>query len=146
MKTKKLKLLTIFLFLLPFCAAIMGGGCEKEEDKLQPLKDKVLTIVEMNSNGCKESLKSNEIEQYIELKAEGEDQLRFIFINATINCAGLDTAFAYIQDAILKVSFLEDPSANCICNYDLECVIDSMEKRRYNVEVYVVPLRKPSIF
>jgi hypothetical protein len=137
MKTKKIKLHPFSLLLLPLCVVMLGAGCEKEEDKLQPLKDKVLTIVEMNSNGCKESLKSNEIEQYIELKAEGEDHLRLIFINATINCAGLDTAFASIQDTILKVSFIEDPSADCVCNYDLECVINSMEKRKYNVEVYV---------
>ncbi len=31
MKPKKLKLLTIFLLLLPLCVAMLGGGCEDEE-------------------------------------------------------------------------------------------------------------------
>ncbi|MCG6191388.1 hypothetical protein [Maribellus maritimus] len=32
MKTKKLKLLTIFLFLFPLCVVLLGAGCEKEVD------------------------------------------------------------------------------------------------------------------
>jgi hypothetical protein len=31
MKTKKLKLLTIFLFLLPLCVVLLGAGCEKDD-------------------------------------------------------------------------------------------------------------------
>ena len=30
-KTKGLKLLTIFLFLIPFCVTFLGQGCDKEE-------------------------------------------------------------------------------------------------------------------
>jgi len=33
MKTKKLKLLTSFLLLLPLCAVMLAFGCEKEEDE-----------------------------------------------------------------------------------------------------------------
>lgn len=33
MKTKKFKLHVITLLLLPFCAALLGTGCEKEEDE-----------------------------------------------------------------------------------------------------------------
>jgi len=32
MKNKKLKLLTIFMLLLPLCVVILGAGCEKEKD------------------------------------------------------------------------------------------------------------------
>ena len=31
MKTKKIKLLTFFLLLLPLCLVLLGAGCEKEE-------------------------------------------------------------------------------------------------------------------
>ncbi len=32
MKTKKIKILAIFLFLLPLCVALLGAGCDKNED------------------------------------------------------------------------------------------------------------------
>jgi hypothetical protein len=32
MKSKKLKLLTIFLLLLPFCTIMLGAGCEKDDN------------------------------------------------------------------------------------------------------------------
>jgi hypothetical protein len=32
MKTKKLKLLTIFLLLFPLCVVLLGAGCEKDEE------------------------------------------------------------------------------------------------------------------
>ena len=130
MKLKKNKLLIILFIALLGCI-----GCNDNEDK-SPLKDKQLTVLEMNAEGCKENLKSIEAEQYIELKAEGESQLRIKFINATINCAGLDTTYAVIYDGILKVTFFDYNLANCLCDFDLECVLDSMENRQYELEVY----------
>ncbi len=132
MKHKILKLSTVILLF-----AFIGAGCQKDE--LPPLKDKILTVSKTVSNGCKESLKSTETERYIELKAEGENQLRVKFINASLNCCpGKITSNAFIQNGILKVVFTEETPAmcNCICNFDLECVIDSMENREYNLEVY----------
>ena len=35
MRPKKLKLLTIFLFLLPLCVVLLGAGCEKEDESPQ---------------------------------------------------------------------------------------------------------------
>jgi hypothetical protein len=32
MKTKRLKLLTVFLLLLPLCVVLLGAGCEKDEE------------------------------------------------------------------------------------------------------------------
>ena len=109
-------------------------GCAKEEHT--SLKDRVLTIIETNSSGCKESLKSSDVDRYIELKAEGDNQLRVKFINAYLNCAGLDSTDAVINEGILKVVFIEDISANCMCYFDLECLIDSMENMTYKLEVY----------
>ena len=40
-----------------------------------------------------------------------------------------------INDGILRVTFIDYNRANCICNYDLECVIDSMERRKYTAKV-----------
>ena len=122
--------------MVAFLFFLFGAGCQKDEP---PLKDKILTIVEVNSTGCKKSLKSPETEQYIELKAVGNRQLKVRFINAVLNCCpGKITSNAFIQNGILKVVFIEETPAmcNCICNFDLECVIDSMENREYNLEVY----------
>ena len=122
--------------MVAFLFILFGAGCQKDEP---PLKDKILTIVEVNSTGCKKSLKSPETEQYIELKAVGDRQLKVRFINAVLNCCpGKITSNAFIQNGILKVVFIEETPAmcNCICNFDLECVIDSMENREYNLEVY----------
>ncbi len=131
MKPKIIKLSTgILLFLF------VGASCQKEKNELPPLENKILSIIETNFNGCKESLKSSETERYVELKAEGENQLRLKFINARINCAGLDTTYAAINDGILKVTFFDYNLANCLCDFDLDCVIDSMENREYNLEVY----------
>jgi len=33
MKTKKIKLLTIFLLLLPLCVALLGAGCNEDKDE-----------------------------------------------------------------------------------------------------------------
>jgi len=132
MKHKILKFSTVILLF-----AFIGASCQKEE--LSLLKDKILTVTEVNSTGCKESLKSSEIERYIELKAVGEKQLKVKFINATLNCCpGKITSNAFIQNEILKVVFAEETptKCNCICDFDLECVIDSMEKREYSLEIY----------
>ena len=137
MKQKILRLLLLFLFLSPLCFLLIETGCNDDKIELPPLKDKTLTVIETNSTGCKESLKSSETEQYIELKAEGENQLRIKFINATINCAGLDTTLAIINNGILKVTFIDYILANCYCDFDLECVIDSMEQRKYTAQVLV---------
>ena len=131
MKPKILKLSVVFLLF-----ALIGASCQDEEE-LPPLKDKQLTVSEIKSQGCKDNLKSTDVERYIELKAEGENQLRVKFINATLNCAGLDTTYAMINDGILRVTFIDYNWANCICNFDLECVIDSMEQRKYDAKVSV---------
>ncbi|WP_319229584.1 hypothetical protein [Draconibacterium orientale] len=129
MKLKILKLSLVFLLF-----ALIGASCQDEEE-LPPLEDKQLTVSEIKSQGCKDNLKSNDVERYIELKAEGENQLRIKFINATLNCAGLDTTYAMINDGILRVTFIDYNWANCICDFDLECVIDSMEQRKYTAKV-----------
>jgi len=134
MKTQILKL---SLFCLVF--ALMGASCQNKE-QLPPLKDNQLTVSEIKTQGCKENTKSTDIERYIELKAEGENQLRVKFINATLSCCpGEITSNAFIQNEILKVVFSEQTPilCNCICSYDLECVIGSMENRSYNIEIYV---------
>lgn len=128
------KILKVSTVVLLF--TIIGVACQ-DDVELLPLKDKQLTISEQQVQGCKENLKSTNIEKYIELKAEGENQLRLKFINATMNCGGLDTTSAFIQDGILKVVFVDRPIADCICYFDLECVVDSMENREYDLEVYV---------
>ena len=133
MKPKILKLSVVFLLF-----ALIGASCQDEEE-LPPLKDKQLTVSEIKSQGCKDNLKSTDVERYIELKAEGENQLRVKFINATLNCCpGEITTNAFIQNDTLKVVFIEQypGGCNCICDFDLECVIDSMEDRKYNIGVY----------
>lgn len=129
MKLKTLKLSLIFLLI-----ALVVISCQDEEE-LPPLEDKQLTVSEIKTQGCKDNLKSTNIERYIELTAEGENKLRIKFVNATLNCAGLDTTYAMINDGILSITFIDFNWANCICNYDLECVIDSMEHRKYTAKV-----------
>jgi hypothetical protein len=132
MKSNILKLSTVLLLLL-----FNGAGCEKDE--LPPLEDKQLTIVETNAQGCKDNLKSTDIERYVELKAEEDSKLRIKFTNAMLNCCpGEITSSAFIENEVLKVVFMEETPAQCDCNcdFDLECVIDSMENRSYNIEVY----------
>ena len=131
MKSEILKISLVFLLF-----ALIGVSCQDQEE-LPPLEDKQLTVSEISAQGCKHNLKSNDIERYVELKAEGENKLRVKFINATLNCAGLDTTYAMINDGILRVTFIDYNWANCICNFDLECVIDSMEQRKYTAQVSV---------
>nr|WP_320023349.1 hypothetical protein [uncultured Draconibacterium sp.] len=131
MKSEILKISLVFLLF-----ALIGVSCQDQEE-LPPLEDKQLTVSEISTQGCKHNLKSNDIERYVELKAEGENKLRVKFINATLNCAGLDTTYAMINDGILRVTFIDYNWANCICNFDLECVIDSMEQRKYTAQVSV---------
>ena len=131
MKSEILKISLVFLLF-----TLIGASCQDQEE-LPPLEDKQLTVSEISTQGCKHNLKSNDIERYVELKAEGENKLRVKFINATLNCAGLDTTYAMINDGILRVTFIDYNWANCICNYDLECVIDSMEQRKYTAQVSV---------
>ena len=131
MKPEILKLSVVFLLF-----ALIGASCQNDdEEELPPLKDKQLTVSEIKTQGCKDNLKSTDVERYIELKAEGENQLRVKFINATLNCAGLDTTLAIINNEILKVTFIDYHLANCYCDFDLECVIDSMEQRKYTAQV-----------
>lgn len=123
-------------FLLLF--ALMGAGCGKEG--IQPLKDKTLNISSMKFIGCKETLKSTSVEQYIELKAIGTNKLQVKIINARLNCCpGNIYSSALIVNQTLKINFQEETpgKCNCLCYYDLECTIDSLEKGDYYTEVYV---------
>ena len=131
MKTKILKLSTIFFFF-----SLISVSCQND-DELPALKDKQLTVLDQKATGCNTNTKSNDVEQYIELKAEAENKLRIKFVNAEINCAGLDTSAVFIVNDSLKVVFMDHNMANCICYYDLECLVDSMEQRKYKAQVSV---------
>jgi hypothetical protein len=131
----KIIILKIGAFVLLF--SMMGAGCEKE--KTISLKDKALNVSSMSYSSCKETLVSNTIEQYIELKAIGKNQLQIKFINASLNCCPEEIySNAYIKNNLLRINFREKTPAECNCNcyYDLECIIDSLEDREYTTEVY----------
>jgi hypothetical protein len=133
----------IILVTICFLSTILGPGCNNDE--LPPLNDQILNTSEINTKGCKEQLKTTNVERYIELLAENNNQLRVKFINAQINCAGIETTSASIQNGILKVFFVERSLANCICDFDLECLIGSMENRKYEMEIYThneIPITK----
>jgi hypothetical protein len=132
MKTVVLKI--SFIFLLWY---FMGAGCEKVST--QPLEDRNMNIVSTNFIGCKEESNSTLVEQYIKLEAVGKNQLRIKFINAHLNCCpGEIYSSAYITNETLKINFREATPAkcNCMCYYDVECIIDSLERREYSVEIY----------
>lgn len=51
MKSKKLKLLAIFLLLLPFCSALLGVGCEDEELPLKQVINGSWRVSKQNISG-----------------------------------------------------------------------------------------------
>lgn len=117
--------------------AIIGTQCKK--DSIQKQEDKTLNISYQNFSGCKKDLKSTSTEQYIKLEAIGTNQLHVQFINAELNCCpGKLNSIANITNETMKIIFQEETPAqcNCMCYYDMECIIDSIEKREYSVEVY----------
>lgn len=113
-------------------------GCQKNDP--DPLEDQTLSVIETINTGCKNTTKSTEEgQQSVELKAINGNQLRLTFVNAILNCCTKNIiSNASIENNILKVFFVENPPGlcNCICPYDLECVIDNMESRKYEIEVY----------
>lgn len=135
MKPKALKLICIFFVLPLFIMLVFVTGCEKDEPSFE---NRDLNILEINSSGCKSDLKSISKEQYVELTAEEGNKLRIKYTNAILSCGGdLDTVYASIYNGKLIVNFVTNPGANCLCNYDLECLIDSLENKYYDIEIYV---------
>lgn len=126
-------------FLLSiFLLATIALGCHKNDSV--PFEDQMLSVVETINSGCKNTTKSTEEEQQsIELKAINGNQLQLTFVNALLNCCTTNIiSNASIENSILKVFFAENPPGlcNCICPYDLKCIIDNMENRKYEIEVY----------
>ena len=127
-----IQILAFFFFTFIF-------GCT--EDNPESLENQSLPIVNTQFSDCKNATKSTkEDEQYIELKSVNENQLKVTFVNAILNCCpGEIFTDAIIQDNVLKVIFIETPPGglcNCLCPYDLECVIDNMQNQKYKIEVY----------
>ncbi len=52
MKPKKLKLLTVFLFLFPLCLVIIGAGCNDEELNFKNMGGLVLYNGNPSVDGC----------------------------------------------------------------------------------------------
>ncbi len=132
METTILKISAIVLL-----SSLMWAGCKKES--IQKSEDKTLNITYQNYLGCKQDLKSTSNEQYIKLEALGTNQLHVQFINVELNCCpGKLNSIAYMTNEKMKIVFQEEKPAqcNCMCYYDLECIIDSLENREYFVEVY----------
>jgi len=126
-----------FLLSVSFLVTI-AFGCHKNDS--DPLEDQTLSVIETISSGCKGTTKSTTEEpQSIELKAISGNQLQITFVNVLLNCCTENIiSNASIENNILKVFFVENPPGlcNCICPYDLECIIDNMENRKYEIEVY----------
>lgn len=125
--------------ILAFSLFIFLFGCE--EDNPEPLKNQSLPIVNTQFSDCKNATKSTkEYIQHIELESINGNQLKVTFVNAILNCCpGEIVADAFIQDNVLKVNFIETPPGglcNCLCPYDLECIIDNIQNRKYEIEVY----------
>ena len=117
-------------------ALVMVISCESKDENLSE-EYKELKVLSQQAFECKLGLKSTKSDQKIKLKAEDGNRLRLSYSNAKINCAGLDTTHAVLNNGMLSVSFIENPMADCICVRDLECVIDAMEQRKYDIKVYV---------
>lgn len=138
MKSVLLKRISTLSFVLIFLFS-----CHEREEL--PLESGQLTILESNTEGCKENLKSVGADQYVELKAESQNHLRVKFVNAIFNCCpGEIISTAFIEDDVLKVVFSEETGmCDCICEYDVECVVGSMENRNYNIEIYINGIEEP---
>jgi len=136
MKIKKVK--QAYMFFVSLGLVLIGFACEKND--LPPLDDRVLSVLEIQASDCKENLKSITVEQSVKLKAVNSTQLQLEFINGSLNCCpGEIQSSAYIEDQILRVNFHEEIPGicNCTCYYDLGCLIDSLENRRYTMEIYI---------
>ncbi len=124
------------LLLVPLLLTI-ALGCINNEPGLEGNQD--LSVVNTSSAECKNTTKSAGIwPQSIELKAVNGNQLNVTFINAILNCCTEEiVSSACIEDNILKVFFVENPPGlcDCICPYDLGCIIGNMEAREYEIEI-----------
>ena len=129
------------LALLVF--VIFAGSCGNKEES--QLGEKEFSILEFNAGDCKGNLKSTNESQYIELKAEGSGRLNIKFVNAVFNCCpGKITSSASFQNGILKIVFAEEMGAcDCICDYDVECLIGSIANGDYDIEVYINNTEEP---
>ncbi|MCG6186361.1 hypothetical protein [Maribellus maritimus] len=126
------------LILMVLLSATLPG-CNK--DNPEPFKNEKPSVLESQFSDCKNNTKSaGQQRQYILLEAVNTAQLKITFVNAILNCCpGEIVTNVFIQDDILKVVFGETPPGglcNCICPYDLECVIGDMETRNYDIEIY----------
>lgn len=129
--------LKIPFLIIALLLVIIFSGCQKDESL--PPDDQILQVTEVNSSDCKNTTKSAEEDlRSIKLKAVTGNNLSVTFVNAVFNCCpGEIGSNATIENGILKVYFNESMHmCNCVCPYDLECVIDGMQNRKYKIEVY----------
>jgi hypothetical protein len=109
MKTKKLKLFTLFLLLLPFCVVLLGAGCEKDEPDVQQADGLVLYYGNPAVDGCGWMIKIDNIEYSptnLDSKFQ-QDSLKIILyydtLNSTWNCGWRDPGYQQIK--IIDIDF-----------------------------------------
>ena len=124
----KIKLL-YFLFIL----TIIGLSCEDSK-----FPDEQFSVQDIKYGTCKPATKSV-LNEYILLSVKDEYYIDFNHINSYFNCSpGQIIIKATLVGNNIQINEYEtDPSANCICPYDLEFRIGPLQ-----YDTYVLTLKK----
>jgi hypothetical protein len=115
--------------------AIIVFGCKSDSDKIKP-EDRILTIQNSTSIGCKSVSIDDEAGEYIELQADEGNYLRISHINALFNCTPAIVLHAEVLEG--RIIYSEGDTlagSNCVCLFDLTCTIGPLEYDQYTFEL-----------
>ncbi len=123
-------------FLTTILAAFLLLGiysCENNEEKIEN-KENTLSISDFTHSNCKPNTKSLFGKEYLELEAE-DKFLKVKHINATFNCcpSKLLVNSKISNDTITINEDEKDGVCNCICTYDLDYKIGTLEYGKYHI-------------
>ncbi len=109
-------------------------SCNKEENKTIITKQGKLNVKNLSYGDCKSnSLKSTK-KEYLELIADGK-YLKIKHVNSVFNCCPgeISVNSKISNDTIFIDENEKEHACNCICNYDLNYKIGTLEYGKYTV-------------
>jgi hypothetical protein len=118
-------------FPIIFIMLLANASCEKED-----CPSEEFSVQEISYGACK-SFKNSGIDEYLDLSSNTEFYLELEHVNSWFNCSpGQIIVDAIIENNRITVNeYCTDPSANCICPYDLNFTLGPLAYKNYRLVV-----------
>lgn len=126
-------------FILSIIGVLILATCNNSVDEsINHPEDTKITISEYSYSGCLNNSRSTDNIESIHLKMQNNGQLLIEHKNVFFNCSPDTITLSIKTDSTYNIEINEDevnPMANCICPYNLECIINGIKSEDYFISI-----------